>query len=451
MGADTAAGLSAALAGRSATLSFEELPAEIVELARQALIDWLAVTLGGCAEPGPEMLAGTLGPSGARGASSDGAATVIGRGERAAPRDAALINGTASHALDFDDVNMTVVCHVSAALLGAAIALGESIDAAGEDLIVAYVAGYETACRVGAAIGPEPYLRGLHPTGTVGAFGAAAACARLLGLGTEQTASALGIAASGASGLKVNFGSMTKPLHAGRANETGLLAATLASRGFTASGEAIEGRQGFAAVAGGSCDQAAALAEPPGGWHLRANLFKFHAACYFAHSAIEGVAALREEHGFRAESVGAIRLHIGDAERSACVIAAPRTSLEVKFSIAHLAAMALLDRETAAIGDHAARDGEVIALRERVELRAADPGAGATRVEVELRDGSVLEASRDLNQPAPELSRQRARLESKFTALAEPVLGAGAAAKLLARAAGVEGETVRSLTAAANP
>jgi 2-methylcitrate dehydratase PrpD len=415
-------GLTLALAERAEATSYEQLPEDVREIARHALLDWFGVTLAGSHEPGPAKLLDVLRPG-----TGDGNATVVGHTARLPPLGAALVNGTASHQLDFDDVNMVFVVHVTVAVLGAALALAEQLDRDLEALVEAFVAGYETACRVAAAIGPEPYLRGFHSTGTVGTFGAAAACSKLLGLDAPASATALGIAASQAAALKCNFGTMTKPLHAGKACESGLLAALLAARGFTASAEAIEAEQGFAAISGGGLDAGAALAPAPDEWHLRANLFKHHASCYFTHSAIEGVRELSVPAG----DVARIRIHVSELELGTCVIAAPRTALEVKFSIAHLAAMALLGRDTRAIGDDAACDENVIALREKVEL-VHDARRGApTQVEVELLDGSVRGAARDVNQPERDLPRQRARLSEKFSALARPVLGPAGADELL--------------------
>ena len=440
MSASGSNGLTAELAERAASVRLRELPEDVAERARHALLDWFAVTLAGSEEPAPrivfEAVSDVAGESGC---------TVVGRTLRLPAREAALVNGTASHALDFDDVNMRSVCHVSAALLGALLALGEQRDVSGGELVAAYVAGYETACRVAAAIGPEPYLRGSHTTATAGAFGAAAGCSRLIGLDAAATAHALGIATSGAAGLKRSFGTMTKPLHAGRACETGVLAAELAARGFTSGAEAIEGEQGFAAISGVACDAPAALAEPPAGWHLRENLFKFHAACYFAHSAIEGVLALRRRHGVTADRVSAIRLHLGEAERGACTIPAPASGLEVKFSIAHLAAMALLGRDTTRIGDGAAGDDEAVAVRKRVELTEAREGATGTRVELVLADGTVLEAEQDVTVPEPDLARERTRLESKFDVLAVPVLGEQRSGELRGLIADAERRSVREL------
>jgi len=178
--------LTRALADRASALELGGLPPEVLEVGRQALLDWFGVTLGGSHEPGPEILLRSVG------AAADDGVTVVGHEVRLTPPAAALVNGTASHVLDFDDVNARFLGHASVAVVAAALALGEELDASGSDLLVAFVAGYETACRVAVAIGPQPYVRGWHYTGTAGTFGAAAACARLLALDGSRTAIAFG-------------------------------------------------------------------------------------------------------------------------------------------------------------------------------------------------------------------------------------------------------------------
>jgi 2-methylcitrate dehydratase PrpD len=438
--------LTKALAEQSSRLSFDELGQDAVEVARQALLDWFGVTLGGSREPALEILWRSVGT-----AAEDGV-TVVGHSRTVAPLVAALINGTASHVLDFDDVNARFLGHASVAVAGAALALGEQLDSSGAELVAAFVAGYETACRVAIAIGPQPYARGWHYTGTAGTFGAAAACARLLELDASRTAVAFGIAASEAAGVKRNIGTMTKSLHAGKASENGLLAALLASNGYTAAPDAIEAEQGFAALAGGECDVEAALADPPAGWYLLDNLFKYHASCYWTHSSIEGVLALRSEHGLEAGDVDGVDLHVSELELGTCVIPAPQTGLEVKFSVAHLAAMALLGRDLTAIGDDAAADSEVVAMRGRVALTEDGVAGQPTRVVARRRDGAVVEAAVDVNTASRDLTGQGERVARKFSVLAEPVIGAEGGASLSACVAGLgAGPGVRELMALTRP
>jgi len=446
--------LTRALAQRAADMRVEQLPPDVAEIAGHAIRDWFGVTLGGSRERGPAVLLAALrSETDGEHGSAAGTCTVVGREERLAPRGAALVNGTASHTLDFDDVSIAFPCHASAAVLGGALALAEHLDAELGELLAAFVAGYETTCAVAEALGPAAYARGAHLTGTAGAPGAAAACARLLRLDAARTAVAIGIAASGAAALKCNFGTMTKALHVGRACEIGVLAATLAAQGFTAREDAVEAEQGLVAVLGGPPaethlsirggedpgDGASGADEPAGGrWYLRENLFKHHASCFYTHSMLEGIAQLRRS-GLEPGQVEEVTVHVSELELGACAIAQPRTALEVKFSIAHLAALALLGRATTAIGDADAHDPDALALRSRVMLAQGATAGEPTEVEVQLRDGTVVRARHDVNEPERDLDRQRTRLSEKFLALAAPVLGDARARRLSDALAGLDG------------
>src|SRR6202171_4380820 len=187
--------------------------------------------------------------------------------------------------------------HPSVAILPRLLALAELKGSSGREVITAFVAGYETACRIGAALQPGHYNLGFHSTATVGCFGAAAACARLLGLDAAATAMALGIAGTQAAGLKSQFGTMCKPFHAGKASHNGLLAARLAARGVSSRPDLVECEQGFALTHGPDFRPEAALAGSPDGFYIRANLFKYHAACYLTHGPIECARAIHEEAG----------------------------------------------------------------------------------------------------------------------------------------------------------
>src|SRR5207302_2792305 len=217
------------------------------------------------------------------------------------------------------------------------------------EVIAAFVAGYETACRVGSALRPGHYDRGFHATGTVGCLGAAAACARLAGLDGEATALALGVAGTQAAGLKSQFGTMCKPFHAGKAAQNGLLAARLAARGFSSRADLIECVQGFALTHGPDFTPAAALATPEGGFHLLANLFKYHAACYFTHAPIECARRLRREYGLTPEMITRITVRIDASCDRVCNIAAPLDGLQSKFSLRQTVAMALAGVDTASL------------------------------------------------------------------------------------------------------
>ena len=417
-------GLTAEIAARTAGLGFEDIPSDVIELVRHCVLDWFGVTVAGSREPAAQIVLAEA-VSEARGES-----TVVGRPERLPASMAALVNGTASHALDYDDVNTAMTGHPTVAILAALLALAETRHDPGRDVACAFVAGYEAQCRVAQAVGDAPYQRGFHATGTIGTFGAAAACARLLGLDADRTAVALGIAATQAAGMKSMFGTMSKPLHAGKSCANGLLAARLAARGFTANPAAIEAEQGFAEVSGGRLNADRALAD---GWFLRGNLFKYHAACFATHSTIEGVRRLRGQAGFGAADVDRVVVHANAAQLRMCAIPEPETGLEAKFSLRHLVAMALSDVDTAnteSFTDACARDAALVTLRQRVEVEADGPDRAGTPVDVVLRDGATLRIAHDVSVPAADLDGQRIALRAKFDALCAPVLGAAPARKL---------------------
>lgn len=427
---------TAALAGRASSLQFEDLPADVVELARQCLLDWFGVTVAGAAEPAARIVTAEL----AQGAQPEGV-TVVGADVRLAPHDAALANGTASHALDYDDVNYAFNGHPTVATLPGALALAEHLDASGRDLVTAFVAGYETGCSIGRAAGREHYQRGFHATGTIGTFASAAACARLMGLDAAATEQALGLAGTQAAGLKSMFGTMAKPFHAGRAAANGLMAARLAARGFTAADAVVETSQGFAETQAEGFDAARGLAEPRQGWHLRNNLFKYHAACYRTHSAIEGLRRIVDENDVDAAAVSAVLIHADEGQMRMCAIPEPTTGLEAKFSLRHTAALVIGGVDTADIGvydDAHATEPALVALRDRIKVVADGEPDAPTVVEVETVDGRSLRAAFDTDQPEPDIDRQRARLQGKFSALARPVLGAEGARRLADLVASVD-------------
>ncbi|MGH7115839.1 MAG: MmgE/PrpD family protein, partial [Stellaceae bacterium] len=256
-----AAKLTRVLAQRAARLGWDELPAPVRELARQCVLDTLGCAVAGAGDPLVGMLLDEMTESG--GAPQ---ASVLGRRQRLPALAAALVNGAAGHALDYDDVHIAMPGHPSVAVLPGLLALAEWRGSSGRDVMTAFVAGYETACRIGAALSPGHYALGFHSTATVGCLGAAAACARLLDLDAEATATALGIAGTQAAGLKSEFGTMCKPFHAGKAAQNGLLAARLAARGFSSRPDLVECEQGFALTHGPDFRPAAAAADPPDGF-----------------------------------------------------------------------------------------------------------------------------------------------------------------------------------------
>src|SRR5579863_3165611 len=433
----SATNLTRTLAERACAVTYDALPEPVRELALQCVLDYLGVGLAGSDDGLVSILLDELSEAG-----GTAQAGVIGHSARLPVLSAALVNGAISHALDYDDVHLAMPGHPSVAILPALLALAEERKASGKAVIAAFVAGYETCCRVGMALRPGHYNRGFHATGTVGAFGAAAACAHLLGLDAEATGRALGIAGTQSAGLKSQFGTMCKPFHAGKAAQNGLLAARLAARGFSSRPDILECAQGFAATHGPDFAPEAALAAPDKGFHLFANLFKYHAACYLTHAPIECARRLRDEHGLTPERIARVTLEIDGSLDKVCNIAAPRDGLEAKFSLRHTVAMALSGIDTAGLGNfsaESARDPKLGRLRERVEI-AFRHGWAQTQaaLAVELDDGRVLRATHDAGVPAADIAAQGDRLTQKFTALTEPVLGAARARELREAVAGLD-------------
>jgi 2-methylcitrate dehydratase PrpD len=432
------ANLTRPLAERACAVTYDALPEEVRELARQCVLDYLGVGLAGADDPLAQILLDDASEAG--GAPQ---AAVIGHGARLPVLSAALVNGAIAHALDYDDVNLAMPGHPSVAILPALLALAEERNAPGKAVIAAFVAGYETCCRIGMALRPGHYTRGFHATGTVGAFGAAAACAHLLGLDPEATGRALGIAGTQSAGLKSQFGTMCKPFHAGKAAQNGLLAARLAARGFSSRPDLIECSQGFAATHAPDFFPEKALAEPKRGFHIFNNLFKYHAACYMTHAPIECGRQLRERLGAAPAEITAIALKLHSATDRVCNIPAPTEGLEAKFSLRQTVAMALAGVDTASLGAYSvatATDPALVALRERVnfDFREDFPEAGA-EIEVELKDGRKASATFDAGIPNSDIADQGRRLTEKFDALATPVVGAPRARELREAIAGLDG------------
>ena len=440
-----AADLTLALAEAASALRYDDLPTPVRAVARQCLLDYLGVALAAVEDPLVRILLDEL-------AEAAGApqASIIGHDTRLPALSAALVNGAAAHALDYDDVHMAMPGHPSVAILPGLLALAELKGSSGREVITAFVAGYETACRIGAALQPGHYNLGFHATATVGCFGAAAACARLLRLDPMATATALGIAGTQAAGLKSQFGTMCKPFHAGKAAQSGLLAARLAARGFSSRTDIVECVQGFALTHGPDFVPAAASATPEGGFHLLANLFKYHAACYFTHAPIECARRLRQEHAVTPEMIARITVRIDASCDRVCNIAAPVDGLQSKFSLRQTVAMALAGVDTASLGAYSpenARDPGLVALRERIgfDWQSNWPQT-LSEVRIDLVDGRRVTARHDAGIPAADISEQGERLAAKFDTLVEPVLGAPRARELREMIAGLDNAAeVRSL------
>ncbi|MGP8119436.1 MAG: MmgE/PrpD family protein [Xanthobacteraceae bacterium] len=417
--------LTSKLARHSVGYRDAQLDAPAITVAKQCVLDWFGVTLAGLDEPVARILRDEIADN------SRGRSSIVGSNLKCTPTDAALVNGATSHALDYDDVH-PLVGHPTAAILPAALAVGEAEGRTGMEVLRALIAGYEAAAFVGSLVMRSHYARGFHSTATLGSFGAAAAAGLLMNLDEAQMAIAFGLAGTQAAGLKSMFGTMAKPFHAGRAAANGVLAARLAARGFTANPAVLEVEQGFIATQSDGVATDQAQLPRPGGV-ITETLFKYHAACYLTHSTIEAVTALRHQLSLSGEDIAAIEVHVPSGHLSVCNIAAPRTGLETKFSLRHTAALAACGVDTAAIqtySDENAVDPMLAAVRDRVTVHGDLPPGHDARVVIKTRAGKAAEIRLDVGIPDADLDHQGERLASKFRSLADCVVGADRAEKL---------------------
>ncbi|MBI4524889.1 MAG: MmgE/PrpD family protein [Deltaproteobacteria bacterium] len=381
---------------------FEEIPAKAIDVAKQAVIDSVGVCLAGSRED-PAKISGEL----AQEEIQNGDATVFGQGFKTSASMAALVNGTAGHALDYDH-SFVLMGQPTAGLAPAVFALCEAIGASGRDFLEAYVVGFELTAKLAWSMPGHSSKGGWHATGTLGSLGATAACSRLLGLPPDRVRMALGIATSMASGVVWNFGTMTKPLHAGLAARNGVLAAKLAAKSFSGNSSILEVTNGFHESFSGSFPHnLAPLSSLGSSYELveRGIKFKAYPCGGLTHSAIDAVLAMRNEHGLAQQMVDQIKVKVTLYTHSRIVYRIPETGLQGKFSMAYIVARALIDGRVTldSFTDEAVRDPAVLSLAERVhmeldpDLEENEDGSRPCSVEIRLKDGRIL--SRQVDYP----------------------------------------------------
>jgi 2-methylcitrate dehydratase PrpD len=388
--------LTALLAEFVSHLEIGNVPERALDAARMGITDCVGVTMAGAGEESVRIVSAMAAQS-----SDPDAALEIPSGRHLAPADAALVNGVAAHALDYDDVAMAA--HPSAVLVPALLAEGWSLDARGQDVMLAYVAGYELWAQLDVLEPGRLHARGFHPTAVLGTLAAAAACSRLRRLDAAQTRHAIGIAASLASGLVANFGTMTKPLHAGRAAQSGVQAARLAARGFTAAPDILEHRTGFlrAHSPSGSLRVDDASIDIGKVWRLeqRGIDIKRYPTCYATHRCIDAMLELASDHDLAPENVAQINVRTGATQLLLLRNPRPRDALEAKFSMPFAMAAALVARNVglSEVSDEFVGRAVVSSVFEKVrctttdEMMAGDElFAPDDRVGVQLTSGEVL-------------------------------------------------------------
>jgi len=417
---------------------FADIPAEALHIGRRCLLDGLGLYVGGAREDTVRLLVDDARDQGGR-----GDALLLGAGDVRVPAPlAARVLATAGHAHAWADTQVSndplhiygLLTHPTVPPLTAALTLAQRRgDVTGEDFMLAFLTGFEVECKISEWTAPEHYKRGFHSSGTMGTFGACAAAAKLLGLDADTTARALGIAASMASGIRVNFGTMTKPLHVGRAAENGVTAALLARRGFTADAEALDGRWGFANVVGHGLDAEKAQEGFGRTWSIvePGVSIKPYPSGILTHQSMDAMLKLVEDHDVRPEQVERIVFHAGSNILNPIRYPIAANHLQAKFSMAALLAMIVLRRRAgpqeftdAFVASDAMQD-----MQRRIETRL-DPDIEArgtdrirSRIELVTRDGRTIEQWADERYRGGPLNPMSdADLEAKFEVCVEGLL-----------------------------
>ncbi|WP_170409648.1 MmgE/PrpD family protein [Ruegeria arenilitoris] len=371
-----------------------------------SVLDWIAVGRAGVDEPVSKTVRDLV-------LGEEGAAQAHLFGGGAAPlRGAALVNGTVSHALDYDDTHFAHIGHPSVAILPAALALSEWDDRILVDFLEAALVGMEVSIRVGLWLGRDHYQAGFHQTATAGAFGAAVAVGRILGFDADQMQKTLGLTATRAAGLKTQFGTMGKPYNAGLSASAGVEAALLIAKGFTPNMNALEGQYGFGATHSGQADAQTALAGLGDEWVFETVSHKFHACCHGLHAALEAARDL----DIAEPEVAEIKIKTHPRWMSVCNQMSPTTGLGAKFSYRTVIAMQALGYDTAlpdSYSEKVCADPRLISLRDRIAVEA-DETLTETQAHLTLlrRDGARLEATHDLMAPMT-LSDREDRVRGK--------------------------------------
>ena len=417
-----------------AELRPQDLSPEVIHHAKRAVIDWYAAWLPGSTEPPATLLEIALSDDLDRGSAR------LAQGRLSTPRTAALINATAAHTVEVDDIYREAIYHPGAPTIAAALAIGQALGASGLAFLTAVVAGYEISTRIGAAMGREHY-RFWHNTGTVGTFGAAAAASNLLKLDATAYTHALCTGATFAAGLQQAFrmDSMSKPLHAGHAAQAGLLAAQSAAAGVTGSLDVIDGEAGFGKAMGPGPEWEKSVLTLGTVFHINSMTFKNHACCGHTFAPIDGALALQKQMDIQPHGIHRIQIATYLPALEVAGNFEPVTAAQARFSIPYVVATALLygSVRLAAFSSERLADLAIRDLMTRIELSvdpaldAAFPGQRAAHVRIELNDGRTASFYQPTRKGDPEAPLTDDDLSNKFRELVTPVLGLSPTTSLL--------------------
>ncbi len=425
-------GLSRQVAEFIVSSSFQDLPGDVLELGKKSILDSLGLAICGSVSEASQLARNYVQTLGV-----NGGASVIGTGVKAPPRFAALLNALAIHADDYDDTQLAVasdrtyglLTHPSCTSVAAALAACEPAGRSGRDFLLAYHLGVEVQCKIAEAMAPRHYDQGFHSTGTMGTIGAAAAASKAARHNVDQCLRALSIAASSASGLRENFGTMTKPLHAGRAAENGIAAADLAKLGWTATGEILESRRGFFQAAGGGYDPKAIVGKLGDPWTFSSPgiSIKPHPSGSLTHPGMTELQRLIRAHDIKAAGVEHVDVGVNRNLPNALIHHRPKTHLEAKFSMEFCFASLLLYQRAGLreFTDEVVNRPEVRSMIERVEMKVHPEAEKAgyhkmtTIIAIRMKDGRLIEGRADFGKGSPQIPMTYAEAADKFLDCAE--------------------------------
>lgn len=419
-------GITTHLIQQVRALAGASLTADIVQAAKNSVMDWLGVTIAGADDAMVHSLIAA-----AREQGGTPQATVIWHGERTSAAFAALINGSASDSLDFADSNPNMRGHSTPGVVATAFAMAESRNLSGMAFLRGVIAGVEMETRIGRLVhaGLKP---GYHPTANIAPFGTAACAAWLRDLPLEQWTHALAVVATQATGLHNSGGTMSKPFHSGKAAMNGILSASLAAHGFTGNPLAIEASEGFLSTRSDSVGLDFMHAAD-GHYLITETTFKTHAACGMTHDTIDNLLQMKAENGVNVADIRKIDIDVPKVHLRVCNIQNPATGLQAKFSIRAVAAMTLIGDDTTDIAtytDALAARPDLVALRDRVTVTGRDELKTATITTLTLKDGQKLSLRSDARKPSRDPAESRDKVARKFMLLASPVIGSPAAQAL---------------------
>jgi 2-methylcitrate dehydratase PrpD len=426
------------LAEYAVNVRYEDLPQDVVDAARTALIDWVAVAAVGARTARQGKIAAIV----ARAEEARPEATLFNDGSATSATWAAFANGAASHCIELDDIHLPSIVHGGVAMVGAAVAVAQKLKVDGRKLIEALVVGFEVQYRIGEAIA-APHYEYFHSTGTVGTFGAAAACAKLYGLSVEQTQWALGNAGSQAAGLwqYLKKGDDTKVLHPGKSCMNGVMAATLAKHGFNGSADIVEGERGFVATLSDSVDWNRITDRLGTYFKVTENGYKLHACCRHGHVTIDETLKLANAHDLTADNVKRVTVKLPTNSVLTIDDPNPPSAYKAKFSVYFMVANAIVHRKVGleAFTEERLADPVIRGLMSKVDVveekafNAHFPDKWTAEVTVETVDGRSFMGTADMPQGEWVNPLPASRIEQKARDLLALILSADDAAALVTR------------------